>query len=95
MNQHGVNPFTASPPPSQPQSLFVRPVSSSMKTPEFVYQARSLISSVGRGLTPCQVGIVCSIFKGRRLADLLDRPLSLRIVINSTVANRIGTRLAG
>jgi hypothetical protein len=66
-----------------------------MKTLEFVYQARNLTSSVGRGLPPCQVGIVCSTFKGRRLADLLDRPLSLRIVIDSTGANRIDTLSAG
>ena len=52
MNRHGVNPVAASPSPSQPQSLLARPVNSSMKTSGFVYQARSLISSVGRGLTP-------------------------------------------
>jgi len=60
---------------------------------EFVYQARSLISSVRHALTPCQVGIVCPTFKGRRLANLLDPPLFYRIVIgfNSRESNRYST----
>jgi len=50
MNQHGVNPVTASLPPSGSQSLLVRAIGCFTKTFGSVYRGRSLIFSVGHRL---------------------------------------------